>query len=81
MFFGLVQNIFYVMYASEMGVEVKEGMKKRAICARDNEEMEICEICATNGEFALRWQNKTVSAQTSWSAAGGRLVQHISFWC
>ena len=28
--------------ASEMGVEVKEGMKKRAICARDNEEMEIC---------------------------------------
>ena len=68
MFFGLVQNIFYVMYASEMGVEVKEGIEgDEKTC-----NMEICEICATNGEFALRWQNKTVSAQTSWSAADGR---------
>ena len=66
--------MFYVMYASEKEVEVKEGLE-------GNEKMERCEICATSVEFASRWQNKTVSAQTSWSAAGGRLVQHISFWC
>ena len=70
MFFGLVQNTFYVMYASEMGVEVKEGLEGD----EKTRNMERCEICATNGEFALRWQNKTVSAQTSWSAADGRLL-------
>ena len=38
--------MFYVMYASEKEVEVKEGLQ-------GNEKMERCEICATSVEFAL----------------------------
>ena len=75
----LVQTMFYVIFVDEMEGEVKEGLEgheKTRNMRGDNEDRAWKDVKYAQQMLNLHWwQNKTVSAQTSWSAAS-MLVQN-----
>ena len=81
--------MFYVIFVDEMEGEVKEGLEgheKTRNMRGDNEDRAWKDVKYAQQMLNLHWwQNKTVSAQTSWSAAS-MLVQNkkrlkiIPFW-